>query len=370
MQGYYLVIDIIFAAGGTGGHIFPALAIAGRLTNANVSIAFVGRKNSMEEKLYREYGYRMETIKAVKMRRSFTGIFGFIFAYPFTVLNCYRLLGKLKPAVVLASGGFVSGPVGTAAYMRGIPLILQEQNSLPGLSSKLLNLMASVTYTAYPEAGSRFMRKESVEMVGNPVRKFIGGLSREEGCSVIGCDPSRKNVLIIGGSQGAQSINRAMEELIGTFPSDFKDAGLIWQCGRGEDVRLKKLCGRKNINAVVKDFFGRMDAVYAAADIAVCRAGALTLSELSQCGIPMIMIPYPYATADHQSSNARYFQQMGAGIMIKDSPEMGELIREALLNLLDSDDLRGRMSSAGQRMVKEDPAEIIAGKLLEYVEKK
>ncbi|MCP4632335.1 MAG: undecaprenyldiphospho-muramoylpentapeptide beta-N-acetylglucosaminyltransferase [candidate division Zixibacteria bacterium] len=363
--------DIIFAAGGTGGHIFPALAIANRLTKEapNVSISFLGRRNSMEEKLVTKNGYNIEFIPAVKMSRSLGGVIRFALSYPLTVLHSIRMLGRLQPKAIVATGGYVSGPIGTAAFIKRIPLILQEQNSVPGLSSKLLNLFAKITFTSFPDAVRHFIRKNSVQLAGNPVRDGIGELGRIESCATLDIDVEKIIILIIGGSQGAKSINEAMSSLIINHVTGKGKVHLIWQCGQKETDAISKLCEDAGISAIVRPFFDRMDAVLGAADISICRGGASTLTELSKAGIPMLIVPYPYATANHQEANADYYQKLGAGIMVQDNNDLAENLHKALENLLDSEDVRHQIANASKRAGAIDSTGIITNKILEELRK-
>lgn len=333
----------------------------------DVEIRFAGRPGSMEQTLTARHDIDMIMISAVRMRRSLIGIIRFAFGYPITVLRAFFMLRSVRPRAVCATGGFVAGPLGAAAFLRGIPVVLQEQNALPGLSSKLLNLFARTTFTAYPQARDHFMRKKSVENVGNPVRKFIAALSREQGCEILGCDPGDANILILGGSQGARSINASIESFLDEFIRNHRSVNLIWQCGGDEEERLQKICREKGVKAVIRPFFDRMDAVYASADLAVCRGGALTLAELSVAGIPMIIVPYPFATGNHQFHNAMYYQKNGAAIIVGDDSELESNLRQALIKVLDSPELRDRLAQASKRTGRPEAADLIADRIIELI---
>ncbi len=321
----------------------------------------------MEEKLIIKKGFELEYIPAVKMKRSLIGIISFAFAYPLAVLKTVRVISRLKPNLLIATGGYVAGTAGIAACLNRIPVFLQEQNSIPGLASKLLNIIAVKTFIGFEDSARYFLRKRNIEFTGNPIRPEIGSLSRDEGCEIIGCSQETDNILIIGGSQGAKSINRAIENILNDLSDKKDNVQLIWQCGEGEKERLIGECRRIGIKAVVRSFFDRMDAVYAATDIAVCRGGAITLAELSKCGIPMIIIPYPYAAANHQYANALYYQKASAGIVIEDNETMTDKLRDTLVKLLESEGLREQMASASRRIGKNSATETIANSIKDFI---
>ena len=335
-----------------------------------VSIAFLGRAKSMEEQLIKRYGYDMQLIPAIKMKRSLLGVLGFGIGYPITILRALMVLGRLKPKLVFATGGYVAGTAGVAAALRGIPLFLQEQNSIPGLASKLLNRLAQNTFLGFPQAAEHLKNKSGLEFTGNPIRDEIGTLTRAEGCRELGISQSNTNVLIIGGSQGAQSINAAMESLLSIYFKGRTDLFLIWQSGSRDEERLASACRNAGVNALVHPFFQKMDAVYSAADIAVCRGGAITLAELSKSAVPMIIIPYRFATANHQEANALYYENLGAGMMIRDDEQLPLNLAEALTRILESKDLREKYSQASRQTFSSNANEMITNKIMELLRKR
>ncbi|MBD3233366.1 MAG: undecaprenyldiphospho-muramoylpentapeptide beta-N-acetylglucosaminyltransferase [candidate division Zixibacteria bacterium] len=358
------LIDIVFVAGGTGGHIFPAIAIARRLIKEkpDVKILFLGRGGSMEEDLIKSNDFPFQTVEAVMMKRSVIGVLRFLMSYPVNIVRSLLMLNRLKPSLVMVTGGYVAGTVGTAAFLRRIPLVLQEQNSIPGLASRLLNVFASKTFLGYPKAEKKLLRKSTSEYVGNPVRDEIGKLIRTEGCRILGCRSDRLNILIIGGSQGAESVNRAMEAILTEPVFDKNRINLIWQCGKKDQERIRAACENAGIEALVEPFFHRIDAVYSAADVAVCRGGAVTLAELSKAGIPMIIIPFKYATANHQMENAVFHQSIGSALVVKDDEHLVSNLLIGLQRLLGSDEVRNRMSQSAKRFQSKG-----TGRITDYI---
>ncbi len=303
----------------------------------------------MEEELIRNNDFPFQSIDAIMMKRSIAGVLRFLISYPINIVKSLLMLNRLKPSLVMVTGGYVAGTVGAAAAIGRIPLVLQEQNSVPGLASRLLNLFASKTFIGYPKAEKKLLRKSTTEYAGNPVRDEIGKLIRTEGCRILGCRPDRVNILVIGGSQGAESINRAMEALLAEPIFDKNRMNLIWQCGKKDRERIKTACENAGIDALVEQFFHRIDAVYSAADIAVCRGGAVTLAELSKAGIPMIIIPYKYAAANHQIENAAFHQSIGSALVVKDDEHLVSNLLIGLQRILGSDEVRNRMSQSAKR---------------------
>ncbi|PSL05615.1 undecaprenyldiphospho-muramoylpentapeptide beta-N-acetylglucosaminyltransferase [Cecembia rubra] len=320
--------SIIISGGGTGGHIYPAIAIANawRELHPEAEILFVGAEGKMEMTKVPEAGYEIKGLPVAGLQRSLSLS---NLSFPFKLLKSLRMAGDIiktfEPIAVVGVGGYASGPVLYASQKKGIPTLIQEQNSYAGLTNKLLAKRANKICVAYPGM-EKFFPKDKIKYTGNPVRKDILDLSgkREKALEHFGLESDRKTVLVLGGSLGARTINRAVLADMKAF----EDEGyqLLWQSGKFyfEDMDEKvKISALKHIH--VKEFIKEMDLAYAVADLIVSRAGALSVSELSLVGKPVVFIPSPNVAEDHQTKNAMAFVMENAAIMLKDAEAIGKL---------------------------------------------
>ncbi|MGY6742160.1 MAG: undecaprenyldiphospho-muramoylpentapeptide beta-N-acetylglucosaminyltransferase [Cecembia sp.] len=320
--------SIIISGGGTGGHIYPAIAIANawKETHPSADILFVGAEGKMEMSKVPEAGYTIKGLPVAGLQRSLSLS---NLSFPFKLLKSLKLASKIlqdfDPVAVVGVGGYASGPVLYAAQKRGIPTLIQEQNSYAGLTNKLLAKKAKSICVAYPGM-EKFFPPSKIRYTGNPVRKDILDLvgKKDKGLSHFGLDPVRKTILVLGGSLGARTINRAVLADMKAF----EDEGyqLLWQSGKFyfDDMTEKViLSGLKHIH--VKEFIREMDLAYAASDLVVSRAGALSVSELSLVGKPVVFIPSPNVAEDHQTKNAMAYVQESAALLLKDADAIGNL---------------------------------------------
>jgi UDP-N-acetylglucosamine--N-acetylmuramyl-(pentapeptide) pyrophosphoryl-undecaprenol N-acetylglucosamine transferase len=323
----------IISGGGTGGHIYPAIAIANELKVQfpDAKFLFVGAKNKMEMKKVPQAGYEIEGLWIAGLQRKLTlQNASFPIKLASTLVKSYFILKKFKPNVVIGTGGFASGAVLKVASMLGIPTVIQEQNSYPGITNKLLAKKANTICVAY-ENLERFFPKDKLHITGNPVRQDLMevGSKKEEALSYFNLDVSKKTLLILGGSLGARRINQLIEkELDFLLQLDFQ---VIWQCGKHYLNEYSKYNEKENVQ--VTAFIDRMDLVYAAADIVISRSGASSVSELCIVGKPTIFIPSPNVSEDHQTKNAKAIVERGAAILIKESDLESEfkIVFEALI---------------------------------------
>jgi len=327
---------IVFAGGGTGGHLFPAIAIADRITELvqnkmTVDIAFVGTKRGLEYRMRESLGYPLHLINVRGITRSFTLKNLLV---PFILIGALvqsmLLLRKLSPDVVVGTGGYVSWPVLKVAAFRKIVNVLQEQNSFPGITTRRLAQRAERIYLGFERAREHLRTKGEIIVTGNPVRASVVNGSRAEAVKAFGLDPEKKTILVLGGSQGARTVNNAvLASLEKTqLPAEYQ---LLWQTGKRDYKEVTARSGRKVTGCALFPFADRMDLVYAAADLAIARAGALTLAELISCGLPSILIPYPFAAGDHQRKNAADLVDRKMAVVIGDK-DLGavDLLGEAV----------------------------------------
>jgi UDP-N-acetylglucosamine--N-acetylmuramyl-(pentapeptide) pyrophosphoryl-undecaprenol N-acetylglucosamine transferase len=316
---------VMIMAGGTGGHIFPALAVARDLMAREVPVAWLGSRGGMEERLIPETGIPGSWIRIKGLRGK--GLLSWIVA-PFRLMlalvQAGSALRKNRPSVVLGMGGFAAGPGGMMARLMGIPLVIHEQNSVAGMTNRLLARMASRVLQAFP--GS-FGSDEGVVTVGNPIRAEITDLpvhnERAEG-------PVR--VLVIGGSRGAMVFNQVVPEALGLI-SESRRPEVLHQCGEQHLEVTQKAYEAAGVDGQVQQFIADMASAYQWADLVICRSGAMTVSELAAVGLPSVLVPYPFAVDDHQTGNARYLSDAGAAVLLPQDELTAKSLAKALENI-------------------------------------
>lgn len=322
----------ILSGGGTGGHIYPAIAIANelKLQFPDAEFLFVGAKDKMEMQKVPQAGYEIKGLWIAGLQRKLT-LQNLMFPLKLasSLLESKRIIKKFKPNVVIGTGGFASGPLLQAAGSAGIPTVVQEQNSYPGITNKLLSKKANAICVAYQNL-ERFFPKEKIVLTGNPVRQDLIDIEskRDEAIAFYGLDPNKKTLLVLGGSLGARRINQLIEKELQNFLS--QDVQVIWQCGKLYFEEYKKY---NQPNVKVVDFIERMDFVYAASDVIISRAGASSVSELCIVGKPVIFIPSPNVAEDHQTKNAQAIVDAKGAILLKESEldSQFSIVFEALL---------------------------------------
>lgn len=336
-------IRIILSGGGTGGHIFPALAIARELEQRldHPDILFVGASSRMEMEKVPQAGYRIIglPVSAFHRRLTWKNLL-FPFRLVASMQKAKRIIKNFQPHLVVGTGGFASGPVLRVASRRGIPTLLQEQNSYPGVTNRLLAARVDRICVAY-EGLERYFPADKIVLTGNPVRQDLADLTqkREKASAHFQLKEGAPVILVIGGSQGARTLNREIQRSI----EKLREASwnLIWQTGMGffeEATRVVSDYQAENVK--VFPFIREMDLAYAAADLVVSRAGAITLSELAVAGRPALLVPYPHAAEDHQTRNARRMVENNAACLVPDE-EAGDHLFQRITDLLsDPESLR------------------------------
>jgi len=329
---------LIISGGGTGGHIFPAVAIANefRERHPDAQILFVGAKDKMEMTRVPEAGYQIIGLWISGLQRKLT-LSNLLFPLKLVVsyIKAMTIVKKFKPHAVIGTGGFASGPIMMAATRFGIPSVIQEQNSFAGLANKQVAGKVSKVCVAY-DGMEKYFPKEKIVVTGNPVRKDIlsVGMKREKALIHFGFEEKKKTLLIIGGSLGARSINESviagMEKLVDA------EVQVIWQTGKGYYENYKAKLGRFDLRRIrVQDFVREMDLAYAAADVVISRSGALAVSEICIAGKPVILVPSPNVAEDHQTKNAKALVDKGAAVLVQDKDANAKLIEEAFKLLFD-----------------------------------
>ena len=312
-------IKVIVSGGGTGGHIYPAIAIANEIKSryTNVNILFIGAEDKMEMEKVPEAGYEIKGlwISGIQRKLTFKNLM-----FPIKLLNSLwkanRIIRKFKPDIVIGTGGFASGPTLMVAGKKGIPTLVQEQNSYPGITNKLLSKKAQKICVAY-DGLERFFPEDKIIKTGNPVRQDLLFIHTkdEEGKAFFKLDRLKKTILVIGGSLGARKVNQLIESNLNFFKD--QNVQLIWQCGKLYFDEYKKY--NDLVNVQVHQFLNRMDLAYASADFIISRAGASSASELCIVGKPTIFIPSPNVAEDHQTKNAKSIVDENGAILVKET---------------------------------------------------
>jgi len=361
---------VLFAGGGTAGHVFPAIAVAQALQamDPDLEPVFVGARDRLEARLVPAAGFRLHTIETPSIpRRLSPKLLGVPGGLRRSVARCVAIAAEEHAVAAVTFGGYVSFPVARAAMRRSLPLVIHEQNAVPGLANRLAARWADRIAVSVPGSADRFRHAERCAVTGNPVRQAIAKLDRDllqaEARERFGLEPDRPTLLVFGGSQGARSLNQAIvaahprwgeqpvQVLHATGRATHEATATAWAQVReqGDGPRVKVL-----------DFIESMADAYAAADVVVCRAGATSIAELTMLGIPSILIPYPHATADHQTENARALERAGGAIMIRDGDLDADALLAACLPLLADPTRRQAVADAARAFGRPDAADNVA----------
>lgn len=358
---------IIIAGGGTGGHIFPAIAIANAIIQQDpgTEILFIGAKGKMEMEKVPQAGYAIRgiTIAGFNRKSLLKNVllpFKLIASF-FQVMNIMQVF---KPDAVIGVGGYSSFPVLRYAQAKGIPSFIHESNSFAGKSNMLLGKKAVKIFVATDNM-EKFFPKEKIMITGNPVRKTIAGsrISKTEGIRFFGLDEKKRTVLAVGGSLGARTINEALAAGLDTLEEH--SLQLIWQTGKIGSA-VYQSAGRNRPNVWVNEFIKEMEMAYAAADIIISRAGAMSVSELCVTGKPAILVPYPYAAEDHQTFNAKSLVNKQAALMVTDAEALEKLVL-TVIDLSNNEPLQLELSKNIQALAVVNADEIIAKEILSYI---
>lgn len=337
---------IIISGGGTGGHIFPAIAIANEIKrrNPNAKILFIGALGKMEMEKVPEAGYEIIGLPIAGLQRKLALS---NFALPFKLIKSFfkaiKIVRSFKPQVVVGVGGYASAAAMYAGSFCKVPVLIQEQNFFPGKTNKSMASKASTFCTAY-EGLENFFPKERIQLTGNPVRSEVVAIAnkREEALSFFKLNPSKKTVLVVGGSLGARTLNESVAESISKIESS--DIQVVWQCGKASFQKMQELVSNLNPTQVhLHEFIKRMDLAYAAADLVISRAGAIAISELCLIGKPTVLVPSPFVAEDHQTKNAMALVSKQAAILVKDS-EAKQVLFGTVFSLINDTELQEKLS--------------------------
>lgn len=333
----------ILSGGGTGGHIYPAVAIADelKLRHPNAEFLFVGAADRMEMDKVPQAGYKIEGLWISGIQRKLTlKNLAFPFKLISSLLRSRSIIKRFQPDAVIGTGGFASGPLLQIATSKKIPSLIQEQNSFPGITNKLLGKKVNTICVAY-EGLEKFFPKDKIKLTGNPIRKDLLEVKNKqiEGKDAFKLKHNKQTLLVLGGSLGARRINQLIEANIEFFEA--QDIQVVWQCGKLYYNQYKLYNELKNVQ--VHAFLNEMDLAYAAADIIISRAGAISVSELCIVGKPVVFIPSPNVAEDHQTKNAKSVADKNAAILIKEK-DLDSDFQNAFLELISNEDKRKELS--------------------------
>lgn len=353
-------VTILIAAGGTGGHVYPALEVAKRLRARGMNVEWLGTHKGLEARLVPGEGFRLHALSVGGLRGK--GLFRWLLA-PFMLFaalgRSLKVLRSVRARLVLGMGGYAAGPGGVAAWLLRVPLFIHEQNAVPGFTNRVLSRIASKVMEAFP--GSFDSRVGAVH-AGNPVRAAIGALPQPEARLAKRSGPLR--VLVLGGSQGARALNRVLPDAIAALPP-----GLLvevrHQAGRLhlEDTRARYATAGVRIEPVA--FIDDMAAAYAWADLVICRAGAMTVCEVAAAGVAAVFVPFPHSVDDHQTRNARFLSDAGAGVLVRESDLTPALLRDLLMEFASARERLLTMAIAARGLAVPDATERVAAWCME-----
>ena len=368
-------LSVLIAGGGTGGHLFPGIAVARELKTRvpGAEVAVVGTAAGIEARVVPREGFALDVIRSAGLKgKSMQSLARGVVLLPLSAADAWRVITRRRPSVVIGVGGYSSGPVVLLAALRGIPTLLMEQNATPGLTNRLLAPVVDVAAVTYQESVSFFGRKAVVS--GNPVRPEFFHAEEAHGHDI--GTPSRvvrdgdvsppgaARVLVFGGSQGAHAINMAMVEAAARLASAAPRVVITHQTGERDLEMVRDSYRRAGLEARVEPFLFEMDREMKDADLVICRAGATTLAELTAAGKASILVPLPTATDDHQRSNARALVTQGAARIVEQRELSGDRIAAEILALADDPAARRHMGDAARRLARPDAARVIVDKVL------
>ena len=355
----------MIAGGGTGGHLFPGIAVARELRKRHetAGILFVVGRQRMESEILSRYGYEVTSIDVEGLKgRGWRKGLGVMFKLPKSFFQSVFILRRFAPQLVLGVGGYSAGPVCLAAKFLGIPTAIHEQNSFPGLTNRLLSRWVDRTFISFEESREHFP-KGSLVLTGNPVREELLSASMR-----VNRKRGQFTILVMGGSQGARAINEAFAAALSILNQEERYPEVIHQAGGADYTRVKKDYLEKGLRAEVLPFIQDMAAAYGRADLVVSRAGATTLFELAALGKPSILIPYPHATNRHQDTNALALTRVGGAETVRQDDLTGEGLARILKKYMDDRPMLERMGTRAREMGRTDAAKEIVNRLMEMTQ--
>lgn len=347
---------VVIAGGGTGGHLFPGIAIAEEFIRRDpeTTVIFIGTRRGIENKLLATLGYRLETIDVEGVKgRGIKALMKGVYQIPKSMMQSRRIVRNFRPDLVVGVGGYASGPAVLVAHFMGVPTVIAEQNAIGGVTNKILGRFVDKIFVTY-EQTKAFFPPDKVVVSGNPVRLSVAsrqGARRGQ--------RAYRQLLVFGGSQGAEAINQCMMDMMPRLKTMKDEVRILHQTGARQKEIIAQSYARHGIHAEVKDFILDMSRAYEEADLIVCRAGATSLAEITAAGRAAVLIPYPFAADDHQLKNAQALAEQGAAVVIRESELTAERLFEVVRSLLQDEETLRRMEEHSRKMSKPEAAATI-----------
>lgn len=360
---------ILIAGGGTGGHVYPAMATIEALKKkGDFQFLYVGGKHGIETRIVPRYQIPLKTIWISGFARSLTvKNLTFPVKLLMSLYQSWNIVRKFNPHVAVGTGGYVSGPVLFAAAKRGVPVLIQEQNVYPGVTTRLMAKYARRICLSFADARKYFPQySEKLVVTGNPVRQDLTAISREAALKSLGLESGKLTLVIFGGSQGARSINTTMINILPELAEKYQ-LQVIWQTGESQFYAVQEQFRYEGKNIKMMSYIQDMDAAYAAADVVICRAGAITLAELAIVAKPAVLVPYPFAAGNHQEHNSRTIAGAGAALMVAEKEGWEAKLQNAIETLLENPELREQQSNAWKKLALPNAAEVISAEILKLM---
>ncbi|MGC8737977.1 MAG: undecaprenyldiphospho-muramoylpentapeptide beta-N-acetylglucosaminyltransferase [Candidatus Hydrogenedens sp.] len=365
-------MKVIITGGGTGGHIFPALSILEELQRRDhlLLVQWVGKKGNLEEKICQQRGipFRSVPIRGWSRKHIISqGITASLLAL--SIIRSFQILLRFQPQIVIGVGGYVSFPILWSAQMLNIPTVLHEQNSLLGMANRILAKKAQKVFLSFPLAENlpeEVYPADKFVITGNPVRHaFLSPLSREQVCAKLGLNPEHKTILVVGGSQGAHTINLAVSDMLNKVePDEFQ---MLWITGHNDYDKYKNLTSQSKVPLKIYPFYEDMADLMSASDLLVARSGASTLAEITVLGKPSILIPFPFATDNHQEYNARSLENIGASEVLLDKDCSADTLLPRIRKIINDTALLANMSNSAKKLARPLASETIAEEIIKLV---
>ena len=367
-------MKVIFAGGGTGGHLFPGIAIAEEFLRhePDSEILFIVGRSKSESAIITRYGFRAKCVSAGRIAGSCLKqpirLLSAVFRSAVGIIQSFFIIIDFKPDIIVGMGGYVSAPVVLAGCILRKTCIIQEQNYIPGMANKLLSRFVDEVETAFPET-ENFLNYRNVCVPGNPVRRSILSADRSTGMQNLELSEDKLNLIVFGGSLGAHAINLAVSEVLKQIQNNpsqrelLKSWRIIHITGKSDYPWISQAYKSDGIPALVFPFVDEMENIYGVADLVICRAGANTVAELTALGLPAIYVPYPWAANNHQEYNARWVCERGAGVLVPDDELSADKFSNCLIELMRDDDKREKLSIANRKLGKPEAARLIVERM-------
>ncbi len=367
MSGKENKYRFLFAGGGTGGHLFPAVAVADKIKSLvpEAEILFVGTKSKIEGKVVPELGYKFSSIWIKGFARKFNAE-NLLFPIKLivSIIQSMIINMKFQPKVAIGSGGYVSGPAILGASFMGAKIILLEQNSYPGVTSRLLEKYADEVHISFEDSRKYFRSQEKLFLTGNPVRESLKRVPKEEALNYFELNTDKKTLFVVGGSLGAKAINQATASVVRDLEKS--DIQVIWQTGKNDFEEFKSF---ESDNIKVLSFIEKIDLAYSACDLLLARAGGITIAELLTLGIPCILVPSPNVAENHQHYNAKSLSDKNAAILV-DEKDLKKIILNKVISLISDEKKLSELKQNALKLSKPDAAKAIAQNAIKYAESK